>query len=362
MIKITAKYEKQILKIATDRGWTFIRKGGHNQSILEYPETGARMYLYESPRTRPSPSQIVTKMASLERSTRTKTLNQLMEWVCNRYGIPADGGKVVIDNLSQITREYLGREPKDKQEGDRYKNALTHSDRVWLVGLSDRGHGASTPRLILGPDAVLTEEQLETVRSYPQVNGVFTDLPTVTERLAEMHAFVESRGFTRKKSGAYSHRGKGVHSLSVQKAFEMAQGMPEVINEPQAAPEPAEVAPTEPYADPNEGVAKVSVHIDTPEDIDESNGAKDGIVVVEGEPGVHTTRWLEENEQAAKTVGLPVELVAMLREALKIDNGNVISGLDMVRDALTASIDAATVLVKSLEDLDTAIELIKVEG
>lgn len=337
---MTAKYEKQILKLATDRGWQTVRRGGHNQIIIEYPKTGARMYLWSTPKTRPSPAQLMAKMVGLERSTRTKDQNDLLEWICDRYGIPADGSKIVEEPLTIIVNEFLGREPKDKREGDRYKNAIAHSPRVWLTSIAERGANSHTPRLFLGRDAVLSPEQLEMVRSWPQVNKVFDDLPGPQERLNQMTAFAESRGFFRTNNRNLGLPGKEGR-WSIRAAYELAEKMPEITDQqvPVTAPEPV-VAPTPADRQP----------------------PADGIVVVDGEPPVHTEKWLEENQKAAATVGLPVELVAMLREALKIDNGNVISGMDMVRDALGSAIDAATVMVKSLEDLDAAIELIKVEA
>lgn len=344
---MTAKYEKQILKLAVDRGWQVVRKGGHNQIIIEFPRTGARTYLWASPRTRPSPRQMMAKLVGLENSTSTKIGNDILEWVCDRYGIPEDGAGVVTSNYTDIIREYLGRDPKDKREGDRLKNALTSSSRVFLLGIADRGTGAKTPRLFLGKNATLNDEQLGQVRSWPQVNKVFDDLPSVTERLAEMNEFILSRGFIRLKSGYYSHKGKGLVGIGLSAAFDAAQEMPEVkAPEPEAPPvsipEP-EMAPPEP--------ANVT-----------TAGNTDGIVVVNGEPGVHTTKWLEENEKAAASAGMPVELVAMLREHLKIDNTNVLVGMDMVREAMQASIASAESLVRSLMELDAAIELIKVEG
>lgn len=347
---MSAKYDREVTSLAKRRGWNFVRTGAHNQLILEHPPTGARATILCTPRTRPPVRDLVKKLAMMERSSAIKTQSEVLSWICDRYGLTDPAGSVEIhDSLVTIVSEFLGRKPTQNEES-RIRRAITSSDRVWMMGQSTRGTTNNpTPRLILGPRAALSGEQMAAVQQWPQVNGVLPGQLSVEENRQQMVKFVIDRGWIERKSGTFTHLATNQHSLRIREAFAAAQNMAVVTNGKHEEPELAATATVaEPWVDPN-----------APEEA-QTWAEEHGVVPVQGEEPVPSIA--EQNVKAAETIGLPVELVTALRDYLKIDNKNVLTGMDMVREALGAAAKAHSNLGIALEDLGTAIDLIKVEG
>lgn len=291
------KLQREVLDKAKSRGWTVLRTGAHNQSILVHPPTGARMTLWSSPRSTPSVKQIVTRMAGLERSTRLKRQRDILNWVCAHYGIGDTEGRVVKCSLKQLAEQYLGKRGS-RSEAEYHRatqNAagdLASSDRVWLMEKGRKGEGQMTLRLICGGQYLMTHAEQELVESVHQVNGVF---------------------FEEKRNGVVPVEGE---------------------TEPAFKTEPL---PLVRLAEPTQAQQEQSARV------------------------AKTVERIYGEETRGKSIDLPQDLADALRAHLGIDNSETIEGLAMVEEALTnLERHMTTVVPVLIEEVREALSLVRV--
>lgn len=348
---MSQKFQKEVLDLAKKRGWKVVRKGGHEQTILQFPHTGARATIWATPRSSPSIGQITTKLASLEVRSRNAQLDKALDWLCHRYGI-ADGGSGTFEaRLTDEMRAFLGAQASE-QEVRSLTSALAHSDRLWLAGFSVRGGSTpkKTPRILLGRDSILSKEQMAIVEMFPQVNNVIPNNKSGSEVRAEMAAFLKERGWRLNKSSTWTHIEKGLYQFRIGDAFTASQDFPVV-----------ETPTYQPWANARKNGGVIAVE-------GEEKGVKALPALVPnldgpGDTGPSSLDILrdpslrvpepEPTPVIDQFAGMPPELAAGLRAFLKVDNKNVISGIEMVYDAL----DKASY---ALDELRAALDLIKV--
>lgn len=179
---MSTKFQKEVLDKAKPKGWSVLRTGGHNQSILVHTATGARMTLWSTPRSQPSVVQALNKMSGLVASKRTRRQREAVEWLCSHYAIKADEGRVLATNLMVLGRLYAQHMRIPTAEVESFaKNASNDwsgSDRIWLMEPGKRGGAGNTPvtqRLICGGMYLLSHEEQQIVESVHQVNGVIQE-------------------------------------------------------------------------------------------------------------------------------------------------------------------------------------------
>lgn len=357
---MSAKYTREVTKIAKSRGWQVVRQGAHNQIILEYPPTKARTTILCTPSVRPPVRDLIRKFSAIETKSKNNITNEVVDWVCKKYGISSNGKGRLIYTMPEILKGYPGMD--DPAKVGAIRRAFSHSDRVWMTTFSTRGTGGTpTERLVLGSNAILSPEELALVQSVPQVNDIIQGQKSVNEMLADMRVFLRDRGWVERAGGTWSFPEKALYGLRAPDAYLKAQGMPVTVQEPE--PESDPIHPTwEEQRAADEELARERAGV-LSDDEKEWLNPDHGVVPVEGEEPAEALPSVEEqNEKAAEVIGLPVALVTALRDYLKIDNKNTIAGLDMVREAMSAAARAHNALGKALEDLGEAIDLVKAEG
>lgn len=356
---MSQKFQKEVLSLAKKRGWTLVRKGGHEQTILEY-HGGQRTTIWATPRSSPSLHQITVKLAALEIRSRNQQLDAALDYLCDLHGVGPDDAKLVEFMLKPMIRQFLGDAAPDRDVGT-LASAVAKCDRVFLAGFSVRGSAGPhrTPRILLGKDAVLTADQIKLVEAFPQVNSVIIGGQTGKEARERITTFLRQRGWSPNKNTTWTHRERGMYGYRFDKAFAVSQKFPIVDAVTQTNGDVATLSKIAERIAKDHGVVPVQGEQPSPALPEKAWPGTPALVPNLDGPGDSGPDALElmRTGQAPRPdplAGMPEELAAGLRAFLKIDNKNVLSGLDLVYESLGTA-EAA------LAELRGALDLIKIE-